>query len=109
MSSHFHEMYCNLQMYVQSIAEVCTVISLNIFYCQIFIQQWGWVTSFHNLSYDPSPTVISIDCTIICWSIYNFLLEIVQSFAGVCTVICMRLYSHLLEYVQSFAQICTVI
>ena len=32
-------------------------ISLNIFYCQIFIQQWGWVTSSHNLSYDPSPTI----------------------------------------------------
>ena len=30
-------------------------VSLNIFYCQIFIQQWGWVTSSHILSYDPSP------------------------------------------------------
>ena len=29
--------------------------SLYIFYCHK-LQQWGWVTSSHNISYDPPPT-----------------------------------------------------
>ena len=29
--------------------------SLNIFYCHK-LQQWGWVTSSRNISFDPPPT-----------------------------------------------------
>ena len=28
------------------------LVSLSIFYCQK-LQQWGWVTSYRNISYDP--------------------------------------------------------
>ena len=38
-------------------AAMPSFVSLNIFYCQIFIKQWGWVTSSHSLSYDPYPTI----------------------------------------------------
>ena len=28
--------------------------------CKLFkLKQWGWVTSSHNLSYDPSPTILT--------------------------------------------------
>ena len=30
-------------------------VSLYIFYCHK-LQQWGWVTSSRNISYDPPPT-----------------------------------------------------
>ena len=38
------------------------VLISNIFHCQIFIQQRGWVTSSHNLSYDPSPAMSLFLC-----------------------------------------------
>ena len=52
----------NLQKYPHSISKIdmflflsSLVYSLYIFYCHK-LQQWGWVTSSRNISYDPPPT-----------------------------------------------------
>ena len=54
------------------------LVCLSIFYCQK-LQQWGWVTSSHNIGYDPPPTYTNHNLDIQTWLSYiNFLFIVIN-------------------------------